>query len=631
MALNLSNQKAAGEAQTPPPEPPTENSKEALKSEKVFRQGVVTVRDLIAPSAMQVQPRMVRLGTKFVSTLFVVSYPRYLTVGWFTPVINLNLPMDISMFFYPVDSAVILKQLRNKVGQLEAQLSLDQEHGAPRDPVRQTALRDIEKLRDDLTQGIEHFFQFGMYITVYADSEQELNEITERVENILGGKLVYTRRVMFQAEQGFNSTMPLGNDELFITFNLNTSPAASMFPFTSSELTSDNGILYGINQHNNSLILFDRFSLQNANSVVLAGSGAGKSYMVKLEVLRSMMMGTDVIIVDPEAEYKYLANAVGGTYIDISLNSEAKINPFDLPKGVYGNENPADIIRSAVITLKGLMRLMLGDLTNEEDSLVDRALMETYARKDITEDSDLTQVEAPILQDFQNILEGMEGASNLVERIKKYTEGTFAGLFNSPTTVDVNSQLVVFSVRDLEDELRPMGVYTIMNYVWNIVRSELKKRIVVVDEAWWLMQQEDSAKFIYALVKRGRKYYLGITTISQDVNDFLRSPYGQAIVTNSELKTLLRQSSAAIDQLQKTFLLTQGERYLLLEAGVGEGIFFAGSKHAAIKVVASYTEDQIITSDPKQLLEIEKSKREFEEAQSRGEVPAANQPPTRPA
>lgn len=600
-----------------PPNP--ENQKQALEAEKAFRQGVVTVRDLIAPSAMQVQPRMVRLGTKFVSTLFVISYPRYLTVSWFSPVINLNLPMDISMFFYPVSPEAILKQLRNKVGQLEAQLSLDEEHGAPRDPVRQTALRDIEKLRDDLTQGIEHFFRFALYITVYADNEKELEEITSRVENILGGKLVYSKRVMFQAEQGFNSTLPLGNDELYITFNLNTSPAASMFPFTSSELTSDNGILYGINQHNNSLILFDRFSLQNANSVVLAGSGAGKSYMVKLEVLRSLMLGTDVLIVDPESEYKYLSNAVGGTFIDISLNSEAKINPFDLPKGVYGNEKPADIIRSAVITLKGLIRLMLGTLTNEEDSIVDRALMETYARKDITEESDLASVEAPVLQDFQNILEGMEGAGNLVERLKKYTEGTFAGLFNSPTTVNVNSQLVVFSVRDLEDELRPMGVYTIMNYVWNIVRSQLKKRILVVDEAWWLMQQEDSAKFIYALVKRGRKYYLGITTISQDVNDFLRSPYGQAIVTNSELKTLMRQSTAGIDQLQKTFLLTQGERYLLLEAGVGEGIFFAGSKHAAIKVVASYTEDQIITSDPKQLLEIEKAKREFEEAQSRGE------------
>jgi len=394
---------------------------------------------------------------------------------------------------------------------------------------------------------------------------------------------------------------------------MNTSPCASSFPFISSELTSDDGILYGINRHNNSLILFDRFSLQNANTVVFATSGAGKSYAVKLEVLRSMMLGTEVIIIDPEMEYKHLSDAVGGAYIDISLNSESKINPFDLPRPVSGRDKPADILRSAVITLKGLIRLMLGELTHAEDSLVDRALIETYAKKDITAESDLTRIEAPVMEDFEEILSGMEGGADLAERLKKYTKGTFAGLFNSPTNIDTKNQLVVFSVRDLEDELRPIGIYTIVNYIWNAVRSEMKKRILVIDEAWWLMQNEDSAKFIYALVKRCRKYYLGVTTITQDVNDFLRSPYGQAIVTNSSLQLLLKQSPAGIDLLVKTFMLTEGEKYLLMESGVGEGIFFAGAKHAAIKVVASYTEDQLITSDPRQLLEIEESKKEFEE------------------
>lgn len=588
-----------------------EVARELIEEEKSYRRGSLTIKDLIAPASIEVNSNFLKLGSKFLRTIFVVNYPRYISVGWFAPIINLNSTFDIAMFFYPVESSVILKQLKNKVGNLEAQIISDSEKGAARDPLRETALRDIESLRDALTQGIEKFFQFALYITLYADSKEELDKLSDEVENIFGSRLVYSKRVFYQAEQGFNSTLPLANDELYVSFNMNTSPVASSFPFISSELTSDTGILYGINRHNNSLILFDRFSLQNANSVVFATSGAGKSYTIKLEVLRSLMMGAEVIIIDPENEYKHLAEAVGGTYINISLASENKINPFDLPRSVLGESKAEDIIRSGVITVKGLVRLMLGELTHEEDSIIDRALLETYAKKDITPDCDLSKVEAPIIQDLEDILEGMEGGASLALRLKKYTEGTFAGLFNSPTNVKMDNQLVCFSVRDLEDELRPMAIYTIVNYIWNVVRSELKKRILVIDEAWWLMQHEDSAKFIYALVKRCRKYYLGVTTITQDVNDFLTSPYGQAIVNNSALQLLLKQSPAAIELVQKTFVLTQGEKYLLLECGVGEGIFFAGNKHVAIKVVASYTEDQLITSDPRQLLEIEQEKREF--------------------
>ena len=597
-------------------------TRELVEEEKSYRRGSLTIKDLIAPASIEVSPNFLKLGSRFVRTIFVVNYPRYINVGWFAPIINLNSTFDIAMFFYPVESAVILKQLKNKVGNLEAQIISDSEKGAARDPLRETALRDIESLRDALTQGIEKFFQFALYVTIYASTKDELDKLSDEVENIFGSRLVYSKRVFYQAEQGFNSTLPLANDELYIAFNMNTSPVASSFPFISSELTSDNGILYGINRHNNSLILFDRFSLQNANSVVFATSGAGKSYTIKLEVLRSLMMGTEIIIIDPENEYKHLSEAVGGTYINISLASENKINPFDLPRSVFGEAKAEDIIRSGVITVKGLIRLMLGDLTHEDDSIIDRALLETYAKKDITPDCDLAKVEAPIMQDLEDILEDMEGGSGLALRLKKYTKGTFAGLFNSPTNVKMDNQLVCFSVRDLEDELRPMAIYTIVNYIWNVVRSELKKRILVIDEAWWLMQHEDSAKFIYALVKRCRKYYLGVTTITQDVNDFLTSAYGQAIVNNSALQLLLKQSPAAIDLVQKTFVLTQGEKYLLLECGVGEGIFFAGSKHVAIKVVASYTEDQLITSDPRQLLEIEEAKKEFDRAmQEQGPQP----------
>ncbi len=599
-----------------------EAEKIVLEEERIYRKGVVSIQDLIAPAAMKVESSHILLGDKFTRTIFVITYPRYISVGWFTPIINLNTTIDVSMFFYPVKAEIILKQLKKKAGALEAQILSDAEKGAPRDPLRETALRDIEQLRDDLTQGIEHFFQFALYVTIYAKSKEELDKVSEEIESIFGSKLIYTKRVFYQAEQGFNSTLPLGNDELMITFNMNSSPIASSFPFMSAELTSDNGILYGINRHNNSLILFDRFSLQNANAVVFATSGAGKSYAIKLEVLRSLMMGVEVLVIDPEMEYKHLSDAVGGAYVNISLASESKINPFDLPRPVGEEVSAEDIIRSAVITLKGLLRLMLARpgeggrliFSPEEDSVLDRALIETYAKKDITGDTDLKMgVEPPVMKDLQNILEGMTGAESLVERLRKFTEGTFSGLLNSPTTIDVRNPLVIFSVRDLEDELRPIAIYNVMNFIWNVVRSERKKRVLVVDEAWWLMQHEDSAKFIFALVKRCRKYYLGVTTITQDVNDFLTSPYGQAIVTNSSLQLLLKQSPASIDLIQKTFLLTQGEKYLLLECGVGEGIFFAGAKHAAIKVVASYSEDQLITSDPKQLLEIEAAKKEFDE------------------
>lgn len=591
-----------------------ESAAEAVGEEKTFRRGLISITELIAPDSFEVTPHYLKLGAKFLRTIFVVSYPRYISVGWFAPIINLNTTFDIAMYFYPVKSGIILKQLKKKVGALEAQIMADTEKGSPRDPIRETAVQDIESLRDSLTQGTEKFFQFALYVTLYADSLEELDRSSDTIEDIFGSRLVYSKRVFYQAEQGFNSTLPLNNDELYIAFNMNSSPVASSFPFVSSELTSDNGILYGINRHNNSLILFDRFSLQNANSVVFATSGAGKSYAIKLEILRSLMMGTEIIVIDPEYEYKHLAEAVGGTYINISLASQSKINPFDLPRAVGDQTKIEDIIRSAVITLKGLVRLMIGNLNYEEDAIVDRALLETYARKDITPDADLATVEPPIMADFQEILEGMEGGATLAARLKKYTEGTFAGLFNSPTNVEMQNQLVCFSVRDLEDELRPMAIYTVVNYIWNVVRSQVRKRVLVIDEAWWLMQHEDSAKFIFALVKRCRKYYLGVTTITQDVNDFLRSPYGQAIVTNSSLQILLKQSPAAIDLIQKTFILTESEKYLLLECGVGEGIFFAGNKHAAIKVVASYVEDQLITSDPKQLLEIEQAKKEAEAA-----------------
>ncbi len=619
MAFDPQQQEEKSAAAQPTKEERAASAKEeraALEAERVYRRGITTLRDLIAPAAMKVEADHLRLGTKYLRTLFVTNYPRYIEVGWFSPIINFPATLDIAMFFYPLPAELVLKQLKKKVGTLQAQINSDTESGKPRDPKTETALRDVEKLRDDLTQGTEKFFQFSLYVTIYSKTKEELDTLSEKLDLIFGARLVFARKVLYQSEQGFNSTIPIGNDELMVSFNMNSSPCASSFPFISSDLTSDNGILYGINRHNNSLILFDRFSLQNANMVVFATSGAGKSYAIKLEVLRSLMLGVDVIIIDPEMEYKHLSDAVGGTYVNISLASDSKINPFDLPRAVGAEVDTEDIIRSAVITLKGLVRLMLGNLSHEEDALVDRALLETYAKKDIVPGVDLSRVEPPVMQDFQSVLAGMVGGEGLSERLKKYTEGTFAGLLNSPTNVDMKNQLVVFSVRDLEDELRPIAIYNIVNYIWNVVRSQLKKRLLVIDEAWWLMQYDDSAKFVFALAKRCRKYYLGLTTITQDVNDFLRSTYGQAILSNSALQLLLKQAPSSMELIQKTFNLTQGEKYLLLESGVGEGIFFAGNRHAAIKIVASYTEDQIITSDPQQLLEIQDAKKSFDETSS---------------
>lgn len=595
--------------------------KATLAEERIYRRGTVSVRDLIAPSAFAVEPAFLRLGDRYVRTIFATTYPRYVGVGWGAPIINSKYTMDIGLFFYPVRADVILKQLRDRVGFIEAQIVSDNEGGKPRDPIQETALRDVEQLRDDLTQGIEHFFQFGFYATIYGKNKEDLDKKTEEIEAMFGSKLILTKRGFYQSEQGFNSTLPVCNDELLITANMNTSPIASTFPFISADVTSDNGILYGLNRHNNSLILFDRFSLQNANSVVFATSGAGKSYAVKLEILRSLMMGTEVIVIDPEMEYRQLSDAVGGTYVNVSLASQAKINPFDLPRPKGEETSVEDILRSAIITIKGLLRIMIGKpsgekgtlgFTPEEDSILDRALLETYAKRDITSDLSTLDgiIDYPTLSDLLDILQGMQGAENLAARLDKYVSGTFSGLLNSPTTVEMRNQLVIFSVRDLEDELRPMAIYTIVSYIWNVVRSERKKRLLVIDEAWWLMQNEDSAKFIFALVKRARKYFLGVTTITQDVNDFLTSQYGQAIVTNSSLQLLMKQSTAGVDLVVETFNLTQSEKYLLLEAGLGEGIFFAGQKRAAIKIVASYQEDQLITTNPQQILDIERSREE---------------------
>ncbi len=582
----------------------------AVFPEEIYRAGELALKDVLAPSALEITPTYVRLGTKIARTLFVFSYPRYLSTNWFSPIINLDKVFDISMFIHPVDTGFILRTLRRKVAQISSQISLREEKGLVRDPMLDTAYRDIEELRDKLQQAQERLFNFGLYITIYGYSEEELNRTEAEIRSALEARLVYLKSAIFQQEVGFQSTLPLSTDKLNINSYLNTSPVSSTFPFVSFDLTSNRGILYGVNRHNNSLVLFDRFSLPNYNSVILGTSGVGKSYLTKLEILRSLMWGIDVIIVDPEREYEYLAQAVGGSYINISLNSKNHINPFDLPVP-REDESPADVLRSNIINLVGLFRVMLGGLTPEEDAILDNAITETYAAKDITPESDFSKVVPPTLSDLELVLASTTGGESLAMRLKKFTTGTWAGFINRPTNIEIRNRLVVFSIRDMEDELRPVGMFLILRYIWNSIRASLKKRLLFVDEAWWIMKDKDGASFLFGIAKRCRKYFLGLTTITQDVGDFMNSPYGTHIITNSSMQILLKQAPATIEVVKETFNLTEEEKFLLLESDRGEGIFFAGLKHVAIKVLASYTEDQIITSDPAQLLLIKKAKEEY--------------------
>jgi len=585
----------------------------SILPEEIYQAGVLELRDVIAPSALKVSPKELNLGEKVGRTLFVISYPRFLEESWFAPIINLDKVFDISIFIHPVDTAKILRHFQKKVAEIQSQISRREDKGLVRDPALDTAYQDLEQLRDQLMQAQEHLFDVGVYITIFADNENELDKLESEIKSILESKLIYVKPALFQQEQGFKSVIPIADDQLDVHSKLNSSPLSSLFPFVSFDLTSNKGLLYGINRHNSSLVLFDRYDLPNYNSVTFATAGAGKSYCTKLEILRTLMFDVDVIVIDPEKEYEYMSEATGGKYFNISLNSEHHINPFDLPIA-REDESSSDVLRSNIINLVGLFRIMLGGLSQEEDAIIDRAITETYALKDITPDSDFRNVEPPLLSDFELVLAGMEGADSLVQRLSKYTKGTWSGFINRPSNVDINKKFIVFSLRDMEDELKPVAMYLVTHYIWNAIRKDLKKRLLVIDEAWWMMKSEDTASFLFGLAKRGRKYFLGLSTITQDVDDFLNSPYGMPIVTNSSIQILLKQSPTVIDHIQKVFNLTDEEKYLLLESDIGEGIFFVGLKHVAIKVIGSYTEDQIITTNPQQVLNIKESKKQLEQA-----------------
>jgi len=578
---------------------------EEVEIQKAFETGITTLRDLISPSSVEIHSDYFRLGTKYGRTIYVYGYPRTLYTGWLSSIINIDEVLDISMYIYPADTGVVMKNLQKKVTQLEASANINSEKGKIRDPELEAAISDAEELRDQLQVGAEKFFRYGLYVTIYADSLDELQFVQHKIENIFGQQMVFSKVASSQQEQGMNTTMPQCTDQLLIRRNMNTGAISTSFPFTSADLTQEKGILYGINMHNNGLVIFDRFSLENANMVVFAKSGAGKSFTVKLEALRSMMVGTEVLIIDPENEYQKLCDAVGGAYIRLSLNSDVRINPFDLPK-VVDSEDANDALRANLVTLHGLFRLMLGgavggtaQLTPNEEADLDQALIDTYARAGITNDP-LTHTSTPptIINLFDTLLHMGGTGPSLAQRLRKYTTGTFAGIFSQQSNVDINNQMVVFNIRDLEDELRPVAMYIVLSHIWNITRANQKKRLLLVDEAWQLMKYEDSANFLFSLAKRARKYYLGLTTITQDVEDFMSSKMGRAIVANSSMQLLLKQSASAVDVLSDVFKLTDEERKRLSNFPVGQGLFFAGQNHVHIQIVASETEEGLITTNP---------------------------------
>lgn len=576
-------------------------AREQAEVEQAFLTGVRTLRDFIAPSSIELQASYFRLGAKYGRTMYVYGYPRQLYTGWLSSVINIDEVLDISMFIYPVDTTVVLTNLRKKVTQLEASMNIDSEKGKIRDPGMEAALSDAEELRDQLQVGSEKFFRYGLYVTLYSDSLDELNFVQQKIETIFGQQLVFSKVASSQQEQGINSSIPQLVDQLQIRRNMNTGAISTSFPFTSADLTDGKGVLYGINMHNNGLVIFDRFSLENANMVVFAKSGAGKSFTVKLEALRSMMIGSDIVIIDPENEYQKLSDAVGGSYIRLSLNSDTRINPFDLPR-VIDSDEADDALRANLVTLHGLLRQMLGGgmgLTPGEEADVDQALIDTYARVGITSDPLTHNSVPPTISDLYDTLLHMGGTGpSLAQRLRKYTTGTFAGIFSQQSNIDINNPMVVFNIRDLEDELRPVAMYIVLNHIWNITRTDQKKRMLIVDEAWQLMRYEDSANFLFSLAKRARKYQLGLTTITQDVEDFMGSKMGRAIVANSSIQLLLKQSSSAVDVLSDVFKLTEEEQKRLANFPVGQGLFFAGQNHVHIQIQASDTEYELINTTP---------------------------------
>jgi type IV secretory pathway VirB4 component len=588
--------------------------------------GPITIKDVIAPPAIEVDFDHLKMGDRYTRTLFVAGYPRFVSANWLEPLISFNHTLNISMFVYPTKSEEVLENLKRKVGEMEATIQSDLKRGRVIEPSIQVALEDALGLQQELAKGAQRFFQFGLYVTIPAKTKEDLDKTTKQIEATLGSLLIVSKKAILQMEEGFKTTLPGGTDRLLVTRNMDTTSLATTFPFTTSELSANEGILYGINEGNDSLIVFDRFTLENANCVVFGKSGSGKSYMVKLEVMRSLMFDTEVIIIDPENEYEALTHALGGEYVRFRFGTTTKINPFDLALLAKQGEQESEL-NQKVLSLHGFFRVVMGALTPTEDAILDRALILAYKQKGITPDPATQGKEPPLMEDLYKTLVGMEDplARGLADRIEKFVRGSLVGIFDQQTNVAIRNQLTVFSIRDLEDELRPIAMYLILDFIWTKIRRDKKRRLLIVDEAWYMMKYPDSANFLNSIAKRARKYYLGVTTITQDAEDFLSIDLGKAIIQNSSMQILLKQSAAAIDKIADVFYLSEGEKHLLLAADIGEGLFFAGPAHAAMRVIASAEEHELATTKPQEV-----ERREARDAAAAAPGAQGPQPPKGP-
>jgi type IV secretory pathway VirB4 component len=570
------------------------------------------IKELIAPPGSEFQTDYFQIGNIFGRSFIILDYPSYLFSGWLEKIINLDEALNISLYIYPMETSVVLKELEKQLARISAQMAEREEAGKVRSPELETAYRNVEELRDLLVQAEEKMVKLGFYLTLYENDKKALDQKTQKIIKNLESNLITVKTIMFQQKEAFFTTLPLCLDKLQSNYQLNTSTASSFFPFISSELIDEGGVFLGVNLQNAGLVILNRWQYENPHLVILARSGSGKSYTAKLEVMRNLMMGTDVLVLDPENEYRSIAEIYNGSFISLSLKGENTFNPLDLPP-VLENEDPFDVYKEHIADLMVLMQLIVGEkLSAEELAILDQAINQTYASFNILPDKDFSKIERfPTLNDLEKVLSGLTGGESLASKLYPYTQGNFAGFINKPTSVELDKRLIVFGLKDLPEILRPLGMFVVLNYIANRVKREMKKRLVVIDEAWWIMRQEIGAEFLLNMIKRGRKYNLAVTNITQDVEDFLNSPFGRPIITNSAITLLMKQSPAIIDLCGEIFVLSEGEKQFLLQAERGQGLLLVGRKKVPIYVLASYAEDQIIRSRPEQLIALKKAKETF--------------------
>ena len=572
-------------------------------AEDNYTKTITDFKTHMAPSYWKAETTSINVSGILGKCYYTASYPTYMDTLWTRDILALHSKRDWSFFLYPEDDTEIQGVLKKKTTQLRAELSDAMQKGITVDKEMEQQYKDIEMIRDKLSTKEERYFELSNYFTVYENTDTALHETSKKYEQKIGGFGVRVKAANHRMDEGFTSTLPLAIDDLGISRSSVTTSLAGSFPFISNDLVSPTGILYGVNMHTWGLVIFDRFNskLPNMNSVILATSGAGKSFTVKLEILRYLLNGVDIIVIDPENEYKQLVDVVWGTYVNIATNSQQCINPFDIPPKIGDVEyGKWDLLRSQIMNLIGLIQIMIGGTTPEEEALLDKALQNTYALKGFSlEEEEYEGKQPPIMEDLMNTLEGMDGGDKMSLKISKYVNGTFGKLFNNYTNVDIGNSLTVFSIRDLEDALKTPAMFNVLNFIWTKVRSQKKQRLLICDEAWILLQNKTSASFLFGLIKRARKYGLGITTISQDIEDFVKSEFGKPIISNSSFQILLKQSTTSIKSLNGLLGLSEAEQQRLISWGVGEGLIFAGNKHIAVKITASPSEINFITTDVK--------------------------------